>query len=163
MDQATQARIFEPYFTTKPPGERTGMGLSVVHGVVKSHDGHLSVNSEPGKGTTFSVYTLPTIEAVVHPPTAMDEDIPRGDENLLIIDNDEYLLNMMQQMLENVGYRVTAFTDPRAALHVFREHANTFDLVITDITMPKLTGYKRAQEVMRDQRRYPGYHVYRLQ
>jgi PAS domain S-box-containing protein len=154
MDPATQARIFEPYFTTKPPGEGTGMGLSVVHGIVKSHDGHITVNSEPGKGTTFSVY-LPTIEAEVQPPTVVDENIPRGDENVLIVDDDEDLLNMMQHMLENVGYRVKAFTDPRGALHVFRKQADRFDLVITDITMPKLTGYQLAQEIMAIRKNIP--------
>lgn len=140
MDRAMQERIFEPFFTTKAPGEGTGLGLAVVHGVIKNHGGAIAVLSEPGVGTTFSIY-LPVYErlqaAIIHESDSM----PRGNgEHILFVDDEEALVSLGKSMLEVLGYRVTTWTDSSEALAAFRSQPQDFDLVITDQTMPHLNG-----------------------
>jgi len=149
MDKAILSRIFEPYFTTKLPGEGTGMGLSVVHGIVKYHGGFVTAYSESGKGSTFHVY-LPVIDVLAEEKTGTDALIPRAKdgEHIMIVDDEEHVITMVEEILGELGYRVTAFSDPTTALEVFREDPDAFDLVITDMTMPKLTGYVLARELM---------------
>jgi CheY-like chemotaxis protein len=148
MDRPTLDRIFEPFFTTKPPGEGTGLGLSVVHGIVTSHGGAITVDSTLGVGTTFVVY-LPA--ATSEPPaevTAVRPDI-RGNERLLVIDDDPVIARVTQRLLERLGYRVTAQTASQDALALVQASPDQFDLILTDQTMPGLTGVQLADAVRR--------------
>jgi PAS domain S-box-containing protein len=149
MGQGTLSRIFDPYFTTKKEGKGTGLGLSVVHGIVKSDGGHIRVHSEPGKGSEFKVY-LP-----VHKPQETVKkmethvDIQKGTERILLIDDQDVIVKMTSQMLERLGYHVTARTSSTDALEAFRAQPDKYDLVITDMTMPNMTGEKLAGEMMK--------------
>jgi PAS domain S-box-containing protein len=149
IDQAIIDRIFEPYFTTKGPAEGTGMGLSMVHGIVKRHQGHITVDSTLGAGTTFRVY-IPQMasvhEATLHETT---EFIPMGNEHILLVDDEPQLLTMQGQILERLGYDVTAMSSSKDALGAFRQAPKTFDLLITDQTMPNLTGAELSAEVLK--------------
>ncbi len=140
-------RIFEPYFTTKKEGEGTGMGLSVVHGIVKGHNGDIKVYSEQGKGTTFNIY-LPCIEAKAHTDDSpVADQIPKGSGSVLLVDDEEKIIEVMDQMLEYLGYAVTSFTDSREALDSFRKNPDFYDIIITDMTMPGMTGDALARRV----------------
>jgi len=142
-------RIFDPYFTTKDAGEGTGLGLSVAQGIVKAHGGTITVFSEPRKGTTFHVY-LPVIsdaEKGKKKPKALL--LPTGTERILFIDDEQVLADIGGQMLERLGYRVVTKTDSLEAIELFQREPDSFDLVITDMTMPHMTGDKLAQELIR--------------
>ena len=141
-------RIFDPYFTTKGVGEGSGMGLSVVHGIVKSHSGDISVSSEPGKGTTFQVF-LPYIESKPGPEIEINVEIPRGRESILFVDDEKAMVDTIQPMIERLGYKVTARTSSIEALEAFRANPDRFDLVITDFTMPNMTGLELAKELLK--------------
>ena len=148
IDGAIIDRIFDPYFTTKKLGEGTGLGLAVVHGIVKSYGGAIAVHSKPGKGSVFHVY-LPEWER--DGETGKDQvpiPAPGGMERVLLVDDEEALMEVVRQMLEHLGYKVTARTDSTEALSLFRQEPDGFDLVITDYTMPKMTGADLAQEIM---------------
>jgi len=148
MEASVLDRIFEPYYTTKEQGKGTGLGLSVIHGIVKNHRGDINVKSTPGKGTIFQVH-LPLIEnlelAAELEPT---NGAAKGEERILLVDDEEQIVAMERQMLENLGYRVTARTDSQEALKVFAQHPHNFDLVITDMTMPYMTGDQLAQKML---------------
>ena len=140
-------RIFDPYFTTKQKGKGTGMGLSVVHGIVKSHKGHITVTSRPQEGTTFDVY-LPLIEKGREQVDMMpDEELPRGSERVLFVDDEIQIVNLQTRVLAKLGYGITARSSSLEALEAFRANPNAFDVVITDLTMPKMTGERLAQEI----------------
>jgi len=149
IDQTIIDRIFEPYFTTKGPAEGTGMGLSMVHGIVKRHQGHITVDSTLGEGTTFRVY-IPQMasvdETTFHETT---EFVPLGHEHILLVDDEPQLLTMQGQILERLGYDVTAMSSSKDALGVFRQAPGTFDLLMTDQTMPNLTGAELSVEVLK--------------
>jgi PAS domain S-box-containing protein len=148
MDRALQERIFEPYFTTRKKGEGTGMGLALVHGIVKDHDGHITVYSESGKGSIFHVY-LPRIETGdIDAEIAAPEALPRGHERVLVVDDEQIIVQMSQRMLEGLGYQVTAMTSSVAALQYFQAQPQAVDLVITDMTMPHITGAQLAQKLL---------------
>jgi signal transduction histidine kinase/ligand-binding sensor domain-containing protein/CheY-like chemotaxis protein len=140
-------RIFEPYFTTKKIGEGTGMGLAVVHGIVKGHGGNISVYSEPGKGTTFNMF-FPEIETPVKTQSPLKEKPPGGIERILLVDDETSLAEVGTQMLERLGYKVKGIANPIDALETFREKPNHFQLVISDLTMPHMTGIQLAQEIL---------------
>jgi PAS domain S-box-containing protein len=152
-----QARIFEPYFTTKGTGEGgTGLGLSVVHGIVTSLGGTLEVTSIPEKGTTFQVY-LPQME---HPELMVVAEknqvaIPHGQGQILFIDDEEPIAALVKQFLESLGYRVIASTSSVEALKIFLDNPATIDLVITDLTMPKLTGLELARKLLQQRSGLP--------
>jgi CheY-like chemotaxis protein len=140
-------RIFDPYFTTKEIGKGTGMGLAVVHGIIKEHNGFIKVKSELGKGTTFNIF-FPAIEKEAVAETKTDEKLPTGNESILFIDDEKPLAQLGHQRLERLGYKVEASTSPLDALELFRSKSDQFDLVITDMTMPQMTGEKLIKEIL---------------
>ena len=148
MDRAVRERAFDPFFTTKKPSEGTGMGLAVVHGIVKNHEGAVTLESEVGKGTTVHVF-LPWVQAAQKSEFIAPGEITRGNERILLVDDEEIQVRSLQHMLERFGYRITGKTDPRQALEAFRTQPDAFDLVITDQTMPELTGAVLAWELLR--------------
>jgi len=149
IDPKIKEKIFEPYFTTKKIGEGSGMGLAVVHGIVKSHHGHIAVYSEPGKGTSFHVY-LPLSEQVATLPTNQSEPkIFQGKgERVLFVDDEEQIRTVVNTMLARNGYQVTTCADGLQAWEVFQKEPAQFDLVITDMTMPAMTGAELAQKIL---------------
>ncbi len=147
MDNKIIDRIFEPYFTTKGSAEVTGMGLAVVHGIVKSHGGVIAVQSEQGEGTTFYVF-FPRVESEVTPKTKASEPFPIGKERILFVDDEKALADMGKKTLERLGYEVIATTSSTDALDTFRANHDKLDLVITDQTMPNMTGDMLAKELM---------------
>jgi signal transduction histidine kinase/ActR/RegA family two-component response regulator len=148
MDAAVLGRIFEPYYTTKEQGKGTGLGLSVIHGIIKNHRGDITVASSPRKGTTFQV-NLPIIEdAEVVTEFEPSNGAAKGNEHILLIDDEEQIISMEQKMLENLGYQVTARTDSIEALDEFAKQPQDFDLVITDMTMPHMSGDELAQKLL---------------
>jgi len=148
MDEEVKKRIFEPFFTTKPAGEGTGLGLSVVYGIVKTHKGSITIYSEPGRGSVFRVY-LPKAKTGRSVQAEAPGPIPRGNERVLLVDDREFNVKTVQNMLRHLGYKVTALTDSREALKIFSEKPTEFDLVITDQTMPFMTGEDLGKELMR--------------
>jgi PAS domain S-box-containing protein len=155
MTKEVRQRIFEPFFTTKGPGEGTGMGLAVVYGVVKNLGGTVTVQSEPGEGSTFEVL-LPQAQ---RPDTKKEEAaasvLPTGTERILFVDDEELLVEMTRGMLEGLGYHVTVTANGMDAWNLFRENPSRFDLVITDQTMPDLTGVKLAQKMLKARKDTP--------
>jgi len=141
-------RIFEPFFTTKGVGEGTGMGLAVVHGIVTSHEGAITVASTLGQGTTFAIY-LPKIQEASADISGPDGPIPRGEERILFVDDEAVLAHMGQELLGHLGYRVVVHTSSLEALEDFRAAPQFFDVVITDQTMPHVTGEALAIELRR--------------
>ncbi|MBI5092307.1 MAG: response regulator, partial [Candidatus Hydrogenedentes bacterium] len=149
MDDATLERVFEPFFTTKSDGGGTGLGLATVHGIVKNHGGTITVYSEPGRGTTFRVY-FPALgpEVKSAEQAAATIAIPKGNgEHVLLVDDEESLMILGRNMLERLGYRVTACCRVVEALSTFSAQPNAFDLIVTDQTMPVLTGLLLIQEL----------------
>jgi PAS domain S-box-containing protein len=147
MSREIMDKIFDPFFTTKTVGEGSGLGLSVVHGIVKQHEGCILVESEPDKGSTFTVY-LPRIAGELQTDTACDDEIPTGSERILFVDDEEALVEMGEDILAELGYEVTSRMSSREALALFRLDPSRFDLVITDQTMPEMTGVELAGEIL---------------
>jgi PAS domain S-box-containing protein len=147
MDRLVMARMFDPFFSTKGPGEGAGMGLAMVHGIVRSHGGVIAAASEPGQGAIFDVF-FPRLADDVAPTAKALSSVPRGSETILFVDDEATLVDMTRQILEQLGYRVVPRTSSREALEAFRAHPEKFDLVITDQTMPQLTGVDLAQEIL---------------
>ena len=149
MDEAVLSRVFEPFFTTKGLGEGSGLGLAVAHGIVKEHEGIITVNSQPGQGTTFSVY----LPAVASAEPLVDDalaNIPRGDgEHVLFVDDEGALCAAARHILTRLGYRPHVFQDSEAAWQAFRAAPGGFDVLVTDLTMPARTGLDLADDVMR--------------
>jgi CheY-like chemotaxis protein len=146
MTQDVMRRIFEPFFTTKPAGEGTGLGLSVVHGIVKTHDGAISVTSEPGKGASFEIY-LPAVEEGMTSGGG-GRDVPHGKgEKVLYLDDEPALCRLVEHSLNRCGYQGVSRCDPVEALKLFMEDPNSFDAVITDFTMPKMSGLEVVAEI----------------
>ena len=148
MEPSVLERIFEPYFTTKEPGKGTGLGLSVIHGIVKNHGGHIRVDSKPGRGTTFDVY-LPIIEGTeIEAESDAEIKDTHGSEHIMVVDDEETIVTMERKILERLGYQVTSSTDSAKALEEFKDHPEKYDLVITDMTMPHMTGDELAKKMM---------------
>ncbi|MDL1981894.1 MAG: ATP-binding protein [Deltaproteobacteria bacterium] len=147
IDGSILERIFDPFFTTKDKGKGTGMGLAVVHGIVKSYSGAITVYSEPEQGTTFHVY-FPRSERLIGSCTWNGGPLPEGKEEILFVDDEKQLVNMGKQMLERLGYHVTPCTSSVEAIEAFRAQPQKFDLVITDQTMPNMTGLELAKKLM---------------
>jgi PAS domain S-box-containing protein len=140
-------RIFDPYFTTKEVGKGTGMGLSVVHGIVRSYDGMITVTSEPGKGSVFEVL-FPVIEAETKQKVKEPEALPTGNERILFVDDEQSLVKVVRRILEQLGYEVETKINPVEALELFRSGPDRFDLVITDMSMPQMTGKRLVKEIL---------------
>ncbi len=148
IDPAVMDKIFEPYFTTKPRGKGTGLGLAVVYGLVKGHGGDILVSSAPGKGTAVDVY-LPLMKKHTEAEPAEKAEIAAaGSERILLVDDEEPIARLEKTMLERLGYRVVSRTGSVDALHAFKDDPSSFDLLITDMTMPNMTGDQLAKEVL---------------
>ncbi len=144
MDRLTIKKIFDPFFTTKKPGRGTGMGLSVVHGIVADMNGGIQVRSEPGRGTTVDLFFPCITEEQEDDSRPVDDRVPGGTERILLVDDEAEIVSMEKQMLESLGYHVTAFSSSAEALGRFETAPDSFDLVITDMAMPGMSGDKLA-------------------
>lgn len=147
-------RIFDPYFTTKKVGQGSGMGLAVVHGIVKSHDGIITVQSDPGKETVFEVY-FPEIATEVAPQATFFGDLQVGTERILLVDDEVLIADITGKRLERLGYQVVTETSSKIALELFLAAPDDFDLVITDQTMPHLSGAALAAELLKERLNIP--------
>jgi two-component system, cell cycle sensor histidine kinase and response regulator CckA len=153
MDDATMERIFEPFFTTKSVNKGTGLGLSVVHGIITSFKGKIVVESQKGKGTTFRVY-LPVVNDQIMKHTI--KEIPgQGHGRILLVDDDPALLRVMTKMITKIGFTVHALNSPLQAVELFRQNPEKFDLLITDLIMPKMTGLELAEELHKTNSQFP--------
>ncbi len=140
-------RIFDPYFTTHIPGQGSGLGLAVVHGIVKNFNGNIAIDSPPGHGTVVKVW-LPIIEATGTPEKKEKETIPVGTERILLVDDEVELLKSHHQILEQLHYKVVSVSNSAIALALFRDTPNAFDIIITDMSMPNLSGAQLAEEAL---------------
>ena len=148
MDPATLERIFEPFFTTKPVGRGTGLGLSVVHGIVKSHDGVITVQSQPGQGTMFQVF-LPANDPEGPEALPPSSSTPRGTgQRVLFVDDEKPLAQLAGKFLNSLGYQAVTATRPEQALNLFETQPEQFDLVITDLSMPGMNGVELARQLL---------------
>ncbi len=148
IDAANISRVFDPFYTTKGPGEGTGLGLSVVYGIVRDHRGAIDIASEPGKGTTVSVYLPLIITGEVEQQQA-PEQIVGGSERILLVDDEAAIVEVVESMLSSLGYHVTARRSSVETLELFRTRPSDFDLVITDMTMPNMRGDDLAREMLK--------------
>jgi len=146
MDKAIQARIFEPYFTTKAVDQGTGLGLSVVYGIVNSLNGRLAVSSSPGQGTVMSVY-LPLVPMVEKDAPRSTLQNLRGTEHILFVDDEQVIVELGKRALERLGYTVSTRISSQEALQAFHAHPDTYDVVITDYSMAKMTGLDLCREI----------------
>ena len=148
MDEQTRKRIFEPFFTTKEVGKGTGLGMAVVYGIIKQHDGYINVYSEPGKGTTFRIY-LPVIASgsIEEKKTKEVETPERGTETILLAEDDESLRDITKSLLENFGYYVIVAVDGEEAVKKYVENEGKIQLLLFDLIMPKKTGKEAYDEI----------------
>ncbi|MBU2515327.1 response regulator [bacterium] len=155
IDQKIMDRIFDPFFTTKKSGKGTGLGLSVVHGIITQHGGTVQVNSSPGIGTRFNVLLPASADHKAETPDKQDEILPRGSEYILIVDDEEMILNSYAEMLEMQGYRVNQASSGAQALDEFKKNADRIDLVITDYSMPKMSGVDLCTQIQKIKKDVP--------
>ena len=147
IDDLILSKIFDPFFTTKEKGQGTGLGLSVVYGIVQKHQGTITVSSELGQGTSFHVY-LPVMGEKAEYEEKARDPIPGGSERILILDDDPVIANLLQKILANLGYQTTVFTSSVEALKQYKTSPESFDLVLTDMTMPQMTGATLAGKLL---------------
>jgi len=141
-------QIFEPYFTTKEKSKGTGLGLSVVHGIIKKFAGVINVESTHGEGTTFEIF-LPTTSLKNKKDDQSAKDMPSGDEKILLVDDELDITNIGEKILTRLGYKVRCKNDPLKALEEFRQNSDGYDLVITDMSMPGMTGEELSEEMVK--------------
>ncbi len=154
IDPKNISAIFEPYFTTKPQGEGTGIGLAMVHGIVESYGGKIDLTSELGQGTCFDIY-LPIIEKSQQSELPTAENIPKGKERILLVDDEVAIVKMADRSLSRLGYQVTTRTSSIDALELFQTKPNDFDLIITDYAMPNMTGDTFSEEIIQIRKGIP--------
>ncbi|WP_319548393.1 PAS domain S-box protein [Desulfogranum marinum] len=147
MDSQAVKRIFDPFFTTHPKHYGTGLGMSVVHGIIKKHGGTINVHSQVDRGTTFTLL-FPAIQTKENKAEPKTKQGPVKNEHILIVDDEPMLVNFLSFLLKRTGYRVTAFTESIQAVKHFRNNSDNFDLVITDLTMPDMTGVELTREIL---------------
>ncbi len=147
IDAATREKIFDPYFTTKEMDKGTGLGLSVVHGIVKSYNGVIMVKSEPGKGTSFEVYFPRVVSEARKKDETKEIPVKAGNERILMVDDEEPITSVLRSITERLGYKVTSHQSSTDALEAFRSAPDNFDIVITDMTMPNMTGDRLSVEL----------------
>lgn len=148
MDEHIIKRIFDPFFSTKPKEHGTGLGLSVVHGIISKHNSTIAVSSAPNQGTTFSLH-FPTLQIELPtPPEATQKLVVGGTERILLVDDEQQIIDFLEVALKRLGYKVSSFCDSMEAVQFFRENSNDIDLVLTDMTMPNMTGAELAREVL---------------
>ena len=148
MTTEVQQRIFDPFFTTKERGEGTGLGMSVVHGILKSHNSMITVDSEPGQGSTFTVY-MPVLDKVHLKQSKRKGHLPSGSEKILLVDDEIKLIEASKEMLNKLGYKVFEHTNPHDCLAMIKKAPMSFDLVISDLTMPEMTGTELIREIFK--------------
>ncbi|BEQ13892.1 PAS domain S-box protein [Desulfoferula mesophila] len=148
IDEKDLERIFDPFFTTKDVGKGTGMGLPVVHGIVRDHGGFIAVESEPGRGTTFNVYLPVVAQGAPSEEPAVTQETPGGSESIAFVDDEPDLVDIGKRALSRLGYEVTCFTSSREALQAICANPDKYDLLVTDYTMPEMTGVQLAREVL---------------
>jgi len=148
MSPETIQRVFEPFFTTKPPGKGTGLGLSVIHGIVQDHGGEIQIHSEPGRGTRIDVY-FPASETPESMGGREGIDMSEDKPHILLVEDEENLASMLMRQVQSFGYRTTVHTSSLEALEDFRSRPHEFALLISDNTMPKMTGLALTEEVHR--------------
>jgi len=146
MDIKTKERIFEPFFTSKEVGSGSGLGLSVVHGIINNYGGVIGVDSNPGEGTTFTIY-LPKYGDDQLSTDKSDKKPVKGDEHILFVDDEPEITFMAQKMLKNLGYEVSIESDSRSALEVFKNDPDKYSLLVTDQNMPNMTGLELASRM----------------
>jgi len=152
MSPSTLARIFDPFFTTKEIGKGTGLGLAIVYGIVKAHDGFIQVNSQLGEGTTFDVYLPLVVEphvAVAEKQEEVTKAPPSGQETILFVDDENTVRSLAGNLLQRLGYRVLLARDGREALEIYRQKQSEIDLVLTDLTMPQMSGLELCHALRR--------------
>jgi CheY-like chemotaxis protein len=150
IDAETKAHIFEPFFTTKARGHGTGLGLSMVYGIVKQSGGHLSVDSEPGRGTTFRIF-LPSVEGKTDSPNFTERPLShdiRGKETVLLVEDDNHVRDFAKAVLTECGYAVLIAENPHQAMCVSEEHQDHIDLLLTDVVLPGTSGRELAQRMV---------------
>ncbi len=146
-DAATLERIFDPFFTTKPVGEGTGLGLAIVHGIIQDHGAAITVDSQVGVGTSFQIY-FPMVESTPAVAPAVPADAPRGrGQHIMLVDDELLVLSVAQPMLKRLGYRTTVFDKSRAALEAYQQAPHDYDLIMTDLTMPEITGVELVTRI----------------
>lgn len=158
MSPEVMSRIFDPYFTTRDAGKGTGMGLSMVYAIIQEHNGHVRVESEPGEGTCFRVYFPAAEDALKDESNSMgisSLDLVSGNEHIMVVDDEAFILNSTEELLKDSGYTVTCFDNGLDALRAFAEDPQRFDLVITDMTMPGLSGDTLAANMLAQRKDLP--------
>jgi two-component system cell cycle sensor histidine kinase/response regulator CckA len=153
MDEATKSRIFEPFFTTKEMGRGTGLGLAMVYGIVKGHDGHINVYSEKGHGTTFNIYIPASKRELIREEEKVKEELARGTETVLLVDDEKQIIEVVGEILKKLGYKVIVARTGEEAVEIYRQKKTGIDLVILDLIMPGTGGgptYDRLREVNPD-------------
>jgi len=148
MDDEVLDRVFEPYYTTKDVGKGSGIGMAIVHGTVERHDGAILVDSKPGRGTTCTIF-LPAHEGLFERENDERNSLPVGDEYILYVDDEPSIAILGKRLLESLGYTTESTTDPEKALDMVRNDPNKFDLLITDMTMPNMTGDQLVIETLK--------------
>ncbi len=149
MSDSLMEKIFEPYFTTKEKGKGTGLGLSIAHSIVTRLKGHITVSSTLGEGTCFDIYLPQINEDAIHTDMDLESPIRRGNESILVVDDEPQILILLKEMLTNLGYKVTAYSDSTGAFESFKKNPGAYDLVITDMGMPGMTGADLSREIMK--------------
>jgi len=156
IDKSVVNHIFEPYYTTKGIGKGSGIGLAVVYGIVKSHNGMIKIESKDNKGTTFRIYFPSSkIQSQNKEPAEKNEMLPSGTEKILIVDDEEMIVIFLKTILEDLGYGVTTYTESRKALDDFSSHPMDFDLIISDQTMPHMTGLELSTKILEQRNDIP--------